>query len=83
MYNEYRPDPKCCVCGKYRPTCGDPAIYCRACAVALQSGKPERSNPGCISSQGSQYEPGISDAVYEGDLELKGTPRKAIRKEQL
>lgn len=81
MYSEQRGDPKCRVCGKRRPTCGDPKIYCRPCAAAIQSGRPGRSNPGILGSQGTQYEPGISDAVYDGDIERKGTPRKAYKKD--
>ena len=82
MYSEYRGDPKCIVCGKAPRTCGDPKLYCRACAAALQTGRPDRSNPGVISSQGTQYEPGISDAVYDGDIERKGAPRKPLRRDK-
>ena len=39
MYNEYR-EPKCIVCKTAKPTCGDPAIYCRSCAIAIQTGRP-------------------------------------------
>jgi hypothetical protein len=81
MYSEYRGEPKCVVCGTARRTCGDPKLYCRSCAEALRSGRPERSNPGVISSQGTQYEPGISDAVYDGDIDRKGAPRKPLRKD--
>ena len=80
MYSEYRDEPKCRVCGKNRPTCGDPKIYCRACAMALQTGKPDQSNPGCISSRGAQYEPGMGEAVYDGAISRKGEHRRPLKR---
>jgi len=37
MYRNY--EPKCAICKKAKPTCGDPKIYCKECSDALLTGR--------------------------------------------